>query len=179
MAQGAGLFESWRDLLSLDTLLLRLYCQQRRRNGEAMSIGDNIFATRQAANMTQERLAEAVGVSRQTVAKWESGETSPDLEHAAALAEALGCTVDALVTFDSKGTGIGVPPRGKHLFGSVKVGERGQIVIPKEAREVFGICPGDKLVVLGEEGQGLALCKEAEFMAGVEAVMAAVRKGAR
>jgi AbrB family looped-hinge helix DNA binding protein len=142
-----------------------------------MSIGDNILATRQSANMTQERLAEAVGVSRQTVAKWESGETSPDLEHAAALAEVFGCTIDALATFDSKGTGLAAPPRGKHLFGSVKVGERGQIVIPKEARDVFGISPGDKLVVLGEEGQGIALCKEAEFMAGVEAVMASVRRG--
>lgn len=144
-----------------------------------MSIAANIQATRQAAGLTQEQLAEAVGVSRQTVAKWEYGETSPDLEHAAALADALGCTVDALVNFDSEGTGLGAPPRGKYLFGSVKVGERGQIVIPKEAREVFGIGPGDKLVVLGEEGQGIALCREDAFMAGVEAVMEAVRKGSR
>lgn len=144
-----------------------------------MGIGANIQTTRQAVGLTQEQLAEAVGVSRQTVAKWESGDTSPDLGHAAALAEALGCTVDALVNFDSSTTGLGAPPRGKHLFGSVKVGERGQVVIPKEAREVFGIRPGDKLVVLGEDGQGIALCKEADFMAGVEAAMAAARKAAR
>lgn len=144
-----------------------------------MGIGDNIQVTRQAAGLTQESLAELVGVSRQTVAKWEAGETSPDLEHAASLASALGCTVDALVTFDSKATGLAAPPRGKYLFGSVKVGERGQVVIPKEARDIFGIRPGDKLVVLGEDGQGLALCKEEDFMAGVEAVMAALRKGAR
>ncbi|ANE23326.1 AbrB family transcriptional regulator [Denitrobacterium detoxificans] len=144
-----------------------------------MGIGANIQATRQAKGLTQERLAEVVGVSRQTVAKWESGETSPDLEHAAALADALGCTMDTLAHFDSVGTGLGAPPRGKHLFGNVKVGERGQVVIPKEAREVFGIRPGDKLVVLGEEGQGIALCKESDFMAGVEAVMEAVRKGTR
>lgn len=61
----------------------------------------------------------------------------------------------------------------------MKVGERGQIVILKEAREVFGIRPGNKLVVLGEDGQGIALCKEDEFMAGVEAVMRAVRQGSR
>lgn len=144
-----------------------------------MDTGSNIQATRQAARLTQEQLAETVGVSRQTVAKWESGETSPDLEHAAALADALGCTVDALVNFDSQGTGLGVPPLGKHLFGNVKVGERGQVVIPKEAREIFGISPGDKLVVLGEEGQGIALCKEEEFMAGVAAAMAAARRDAR
>lgn len=144
-----------------------------------MSIGVNIQTTRQVAGLTQEQLAASVGVSRQTVAKWEAGETSPDLEHAAALADALGCTVDALVNFDSAGTGLGAPPRGKYLFGSVKVGERGQVVIPKEAREVFDIRPGDKLVVLGEEGQGIALCKESVFMAGVEAVMEAVRRGAK
>ena len=141
-----------------------------------MGIAENILATRMSARLTQEQLAEAVGVSRQTVAKWEAGETSPDLEHAAALADALGTTLDGLVIFDDGGMGLGAPPRGKHLFGNVKVGERGQIVIPKEARDLFDIKPGDKLVVLGEEGQGLALCKEAVFMAGVDAVMASARR---
>lgn len=47
----------------------------------------------------------------------------------------------------------------KHLFGSVKVGERGQIVIPKEAREIFDIKPGDILLVLGDTERGIALVK--------------------
>ena len=47
----------------------------------------------------------------------------------------------------------------KHLFGSVKVGERGQVVIPKEAREIFGIRPGDLLLVLGDTERGIALVK--------------------
>jgi len=47
----------------------------------------------------------------------------------------------------------------KHLFGSVKVGERGQIVIPKEAREIFGIRQGDILLVLGDVERGIALVK--------------------
>lgn len=144
-----------------------------------MGIAENMQATRLAAGLTQERLATEVGVSRQTVAKWESGETSPDLEHAAAVADVLGTTLDGLVSFDGKGLVVGAPPRGKHLFGNVKVGERGQIVIPKEARDLFDINPGDKLVVLGEEGQGLALCKEADFMAGVEAAMSAARRAAK
>lgn len=50
-------------------------------------------------------------------------------------------------------------PKGKHIFGTVKVGERGQIVIPKEARDLFGIRPGDMLLVLGDEAQGLAVVK--------------------
>ncbi len=52
---------------------------------------------------------------------------------------------------------------GKHVFGTVKVGERGQIVIPKEAREIFEINPGDRLLVLGDEDQGIAIVK-AEIM---------------
>jgi AbrB family looped-hinge helix DNA binding protein len=47
----------------------------------------------------------------------------------------------------------------KHLFGSVKVGERGQIVIPKEAREIFDIKQGDILLVLGDVERGIALVK--------------------
>ncbi|MDD1716479.1 MAG: AbrB/MazE/SpoVT family DNA-binding domain-containing protein [Methanolinea sp.] len=55
-----------------------------------------------------------------------------------------------------------VAPRdGKtnHIFGAVKVGERGQVVIPKEAREIFDIQPGDLLFVLGDEERGIALIK--------------------
>ena len=45
-------------------------------------------------------------------------------------------------------------PKGRHVFGTARVGERGQIVIPKEARELFGIRPGDTLLVLGDEVRG-------------------------
>jgi AbrB family looped-hinge helix DNA binding protein len=58
-------------------------------------------------------------------------------------------------------------PKGKHLFGTVKVGEKGQIVIPKEARDIFGIQPGDSLVVLGDEASGLAILKNDVFLAQV------------
>ena len=48
-------------------------------------------------------------------------------------------------------------PKGKHVFGLVKVGERGQIVIPKQAREIFGIRAGDELMLIGDEESGLAI----------------------
>jgi AbrB family looped-hinge helix DNA binding protein len=47
-------------------------------------------------------------------------------------------------------------PKGKHAW-TVKVGEKGQIVIPKEARDIFNINPGDTLIVLGDEKQGIAI----------------------
>ena len=46
-------------------------------------------------------------------------------------------------------------PKGHYIFGTVKVGERGQIIIPKEARETFQIKPGDMLIVLGDEKCGI------------------------
>ncbi|NPC92048.1 AbrB/MazE/SpoVT family DNA-binding domain-containing protein [Bacillus sp. WMMC1349] len=55
------------------------------------------------------------------------------------------------------------PPKGKHIFGTVKVGTKGQIVIPKEARDAFNIRPGDSLLMLGDEQQGIALVKEEIF----------------
>ena len=53
--------------------------------------------------------------------------------------------------------------KGKRVFGTAKVGDRGQIVIPKEARELFGIKPGDTLLILGEEGKGLIVSRP-EFL---------------
>ena len=48
---------------------------------------------------------------------------------------------------------------GRHIFGTVKVGEKGQIVIQKEARATFGIQPGDTLLVLGDERGGLIVTR--------------------
>ena len=47
----------------------------------------------------------------------------------------------------------------QRVFGTAKVGDRGQIVIPKEARELFGIKPGDTLLILGEEDTGLIVSR--------------------
>ena len=47
----------------------------------------------------------------------------------------------------------------RRVFGTAKVGDRGQIVIPKEARELFNIQPGDTLLILGEEDTGLIVSR--------------------
>lgn len=49
--------------------------------------------------------------------------------------------------------------KGKHVFGTVKVGEKGQIVIPKEARNQFNIQPGDTLLVLGDDRHGIIITR--------------------
>lgn len=53
-------------------------------------------------------------------------------------------------------------PKGKYAW-TVKVGEKGQFVIPKEARDVFDIKPGDTLIVLGDEEQGIAIPPKSTF----------------
>lgn len=54
------------------------------------------------------------------------------------------------------------PPKGKYAW-AVKVGEKGQFVIPKEAREVFDIHPGDTLILLGDKKRGLAIPPGSSF----------------
>ncbi|SEV91911.1 looped-hinge helix DNA binding domain-containing protein, AbrB family [Ruminococcaceae bacterium KH2T8] len=126
---------------------------------------DNLVSLRKLHDMTQEDLADIVGVTRQAVAKWESGETVPDLEKSRAIANAFGVTIDDLINHEpTDNLGLGIAPRGKHLFGIVTVGDKGQIVIPAKARKIFEINPGDSLVVLGDEGTGIALMKSDGFL---------------
>lgn len=49
--------------------------------------------------------------------------------------------------------------KSRRVFGTAKVGDRGQIVIPKEARDLFGIKPGDTLLILGETATGLVVSR--------------------
>ncbi len=126
---------------------------------------DNLVQMRKALQMTQEDIADKLGVTRQSVAKWESGETVPDLDKCKLLADTFGVSLDDLANYESdENFGLGVPPKGKHLFGLVTVGDKGQIVIPAKARKIFDISAGDRMLVLGDEGQGIAIVKADSFL---------------
>ena len=126
---------------------------------------DNLIHLRKIKQLTQEDVADKIGVTRQSIAKWESGETVPDLEKCRLLAELFGVTLDDLANFEpEENFGMGVPPKGKHMFGLVTVGDKGQIVIPAKARKLFEISSGDQLVIVGDEGQGLAILKPEYFL---------------
>lgn len=132
---------------------------------------DNLSHLRKLNHMTQEDIAEKLGVTRQAVAKWESGETIPDLEKSRQLAEIFGVSLDDMANYEpAENLGLELPPKGKHLFGMVTVGDKGQIVIPAKARKIFNIASGDQLVVLGDETQGIALLKSDDFLAMADAV---------
>ena len=92
-------------------------------------ISENIVTLRKKYNCSQEEVAEKIGVTRQTIAKWENGESVPDVIHSNALAELFDITLDTLVNYENGKDGIDeVPPKGKYIFGTVTVGDKGQIV---------------------------------------------------
>ncbi|MCM1107338.1 MAG: helix-turn-helix domain-containing protein [Blautia sp.] len=134
---------------------------------------DNLIILRKVNKLSQEEVAEKIGISRQAYGKWEKGETIPDIEKAAQLATLYGTTVDGLLDTHQLADGTNIPPapKGKNIFGAVTVSERGQLVIPKAARERFGLKSGDRLIVLGDDAQGLALVKEETFIRSMNQIM--------
>ena len=124
-------------------------------------LADNLIFLRNIKGLTQEQVAEVIGISRQSYSKWEQGETYPDIDKCDKLAKYYGVTIDSLVHQDNKVDDIKIAPApiGKHLWGTVTIGSKGQIVIPKAARETFKLNEGDRLVVLGDDAEGIALVK--------------------
>ena len=134
---------------------------------------ENLIMLRNLNGYSQEEIAEKIGISRQAYAKWERGTTVPDIVKCAALAQVYGVSIDSLLKTE-KADGIGmIPPaqNGKHIWGSVLVGDRGQIVIPKEARDKFQITGGTRLIVLGDENEGIALIPAEIFEANMKKLM--------
>ncbi len=127
-------------------------------------LSTNLVWLRKHYQYTQEEIAQQVGVSRQSVAKWESGESLPDIDSCMALAKIYNVTIDNLINHDEDDAGIVIPPKGKHFFGAVTVSERGQIVIPQEARRIFKISAGDKILILGDEERGLAIVHQRDVI---------------
>ena len=64
---------------------------------------------------------------------------------------------------------------GKYIFGVVKVGDKGQIVIPKDARKIYDIKPGDALILLGDD-KGMALLKTQIFQNVIDQAMGDLTK---
>ena len=133
---------------------------------------DNLIVLRNMYGMSQEEIAEKIGISRQAYAKWESGATVPDIEKCKRLADFYDVTIDSLLktTTEDKIGIIPPAPKGKNIWGSVTINERGQIVIPKATREKFGLSGGQRLIVLSDN-DGIALIPAETFEAKMKAVM--------
>lgn len=122
---------------------------------------NNLKLFRKRNGYTQEQIAERLGVSRQAVAKWERGESLPDIENVIALADIYEITVDSLVRNMAYTSDKG--DEKKHMFGVVRVNDKGQITLPKKCREIFDINTGDTVLLLGDEDKGIALVKISEI----------------
>ena len=65
-----------------------------------MNLGNNLFKARKKAGLSQETVAEKLGVSRQTISKWETDETVPDIYQSKKLAKLYNLSLDELIEFD-------------------------------------------------------------------------------
>ncbi|MBR4112656.1 MAG: helix-turn-helix domain-containing protein [Ruminiclostridium sp.] len=134
----------------------------------------NLKKLRKTARLTQEQVAEKLNVSRQSVAKWESGDALPDIDNCIMLARLYNVTIDDLVGYakDEKTDA----PSGKHMFGVVKIDSKKRIVIPEKVFDVFDLKTGDKLLMMGDEGQGLAMVKLNSFLAATAEIMKIIQE---
>ena len=136
-------------------------------------LNDNLIMLRKINGYSHEEIAEKVGISRQAYAKWEKGLTIPDVEKCGLLAELYETTIDALVSSGKRDDlDIVVPPapKGKSIWGSVTINDRGQIVIPRGAREKFNLTGGQRLIVCSDE-MGIALIPAETFEENMKKAM--------
>lgn len=136
-------------------------------NNPKKNIATNLRFLRNRNGLSQEEVAEKIGVSRQSVAKWENGESLPDILKCEALADLYDVSLNDLVRHNPEKEGLPIPPKNKHVFGVVTLGERGQVVLPKIARDTLNLKPGDRLVVLGDTtpgNAGIALIDSQTFL---------------
>ena len=127
----------------------------------SVMISGNIASLRKKHHWTQEALANKVGVSRQTIAKWETPGGNPDISSCIRLAQVFDVAIDDLVNGDTSFVAMLDRP-GKYVFGTVVIDQDGRLALPVRARKVFDIKPGDELLLIGDIDRGLALM-DAQF----------------
>ena len=117
-------------------------------------IGDNLKFLRIKYKYTMEVLAEKIGVSRQSVAKWENNETLPDLLKCNELAKIYDISIDALVNGRIEELLSKEDEKNKVIVGLTTVDNNGCIKLPEKAFSIFGINIGDSLILLGHKSKG-------------------------
>ena len=126
----------------------------------AVKICENLRILRAKERYSMEDVAEIIGVSRQSVAKWESGESLPDIEKCVKLAKLYKVTLDDLVSATIEDLeNEDDEEKVKYFFGVVKI-DGGKVIIPERAKEIFKLDEGDAMMFLGDKKKnGMALIK--------------------
>jgi transcriptional regulator with XRE-family HTH domain len=125
----------------------------------AIMISSNLRMLRRSSRYTLEELAEIIGVSRQTIAKWEAGETYPDIENCVKLSALFKVSLDALVKEPIQYLVDKPNDQGQYMFGIEIINDDGSVPLTDKARTIMGIFPGDRILLLGDRDKGIAIVK--------------------
>ena len=121
----------------------------------SIMLAQNLRMLRIKHKYTLEDIAEIIDVSRQSVAKWESGESYPDIEKCIKLASLYKTSLDNLVKESIESMfSKEADNENKFMFGIVQVDDKGNIKLPQKALSEFDIKPNELLVVLGDKQKG-------------------------
>ena len=126
----------------------------------SLCVSDNLKILRNKHGYTMESLAEIIGVSRQTIAKWEAGESYPDLENCAKLSQLYKVFLDALINKPLwEGEVDDFVGSETKVCGAVEISEEGAVMLPDVVMKMFGFEPGEKVLLLADRNQGVAIVK--------------------
>ena len=129
-----------------------------------LCIADNLKLLRYKHGYPLEAIAEIISVSRQSVAKWESGDSVPDIVNCVKLASLYKISLDELVNRPLRdAVDSALAPEDGRICGVLEVSPESTIRIPDAVMEMFDIKRGGKLLLLADKKQGLALVKCSQF----------------
>lgn len=127
-------------------------------------ISENLSILRYKYGYSLEAVAEIISVSRQTVAKWEAGDSYPDLTNCIKLSSLYKVSIDELVNKPLKDIiNSDFVTEENHLCGIVDISQECNITIPQSVMQMFDLHPGNKMLLLAEKRQGIALVKCSQF----------------
>ena len=111
-----------------------------------------------------EALAEIISVSRQTVAKWESGESYPDIMNCMKLASLYKISLDELVYKPLREAQANeFSSDCNKICGILEIAESGVINLPESLMKMFDMKTGDKVLLLADRREGIAIVKCSQF----------------
>jgi len=128
-------------------------------------IADNLKLLRYKNEYTLEDIAEIISVSRQSVAKWEAGDSVPDIFNCVKLASLYKISLDELVNKQLKhamNNDFNMDENGR-ICGVLEVSPESTIRIPDSVMNMFDIHCGSKVLLLADKRQGIALVKCSQF----------------
>ena len=127
-------------------------------------LSEKIINLRKSRGWSQEELAERLDVSRQSVSKWESGDSVPDITNCLKLATLYKISLDELVNRPLRRViDNDFPSQGDRICGVLEISDDNTIRIPNSVMEMFDMHIGDKALLLADRAQGIALVKCSKF----------------